>query len=489
MTTPVRPRALILKLAVLLAALALLGAACSSDDSGSDGETSTDAGEEEEATEEATEEAADDAAEEAAEEPTEEAAEEATEEAAEESSEDMELTASFTGVTEDTISVGITMLDFPGMVSSGLSTQGWGDQELVWQTFVDDLNARGGINGRMVEPNYQFYSPIGTAEAEAACVALTDDTETFAVLGGFLGPSELANTCIPGLGETILVGGRMSDERLEQSVAPWIQAPAMSERKLDIFLELLDNDDRIAGRTITVVGSVEREDVANAAVEQLEALGAGEVNFINNDIDQGDIQGNNDAWAIYAERIAADGSEVVFAVGSGQAAVRGISANGLDVEVWVLDEDSLNNLGAATATADADGAITVSGLTDQEQFEDDSIAPCIDVFSAANPEIEVVAPDAVEEGEEHWFNSVINYCMWLSLFEVVATEAGADLTQDSFWNAIETIGEIQIPGHPFASLAAEKYDASDSFRLTQFDSTIGDKGQLQPLTDIQNVTG
>lgn len=488
MTTSARPRAFIWKLAALLVALALVAAACGSDDDDSSSGEETSA--EEEATEEAEpeEEATEEAAEEEA---TEEAAEEdPTEEAAEEPTEEMVLTASFRGVTEDTIHVGISMLDFQALVSAGLSSEGWGDQELVWQTYIDDLNANGGINGRMVQPVYSFYSPVVVAEAEASCVELTVDNETFAVLGGYLGPTEDTNPCVTGVNETILVGGRITDERLEQSVAPWIMAPATRERRLDIFTELLDQDDRIEGRKIAVVGSVELADVAEAAPEVLESYGADEVLYITNDVAQGDIQGLNDAWSIYAEAISAFGAEAVMLIGAGQGGVRGIYNNGLDVEVWVLEADSLNNLGTETPPEAADGAISTSGLTDIEQFEDPVIQEeCIAVFNAANPDIEVISPADVVEGEEHWFNSVINYCYWLRLFEIVATEAGADLTQDSFAAAIESLGPIDLPGFPYASLGPDKFDADDSFRLVVFDKDAAAEGELVPLGEISNAAG
>jgi hypothetical protein len=491
MNKSVKPRGFIVKLAALLAVLALLAAACGSDSSDSD-ETSADA----EATEEATEEAAEEEEEEEEEEEAaeEEAAEEEPaeeEEAAEEEpAEDMELTASFRGVTEDTIKIGVSMLDFESLVSGGLSTEGWGDQQLVWETYIANLNANGGINGRMLEAVYSFYNPIVIAEAESSCIELTEDNETFAVLGGYLGPTEDTNPCITGVGETILVGGRQTDERLERSVAPWIQAPSTRERRLDIFTELLDQDGRIEGRKIAVVGSVELSDIAERAPEILEGYGADEVLFINNDVTQGDIQGLNDAWAIYAEAINAAGSEAVLLIGAGQGGVRGISNNGLDVETWVLEGDSLNNLGAETSPDQADGAITTTGLTDTEQFEDPDVqANCIEVFTAANPDVEVISPADVVDGEEHWFNSVINYCYWLELFEIVATEAGADLTQDSFAAAIESVGEIELSGFPFASLGPDKFDADDSFRLVVFDASLGEVGELSPLGEISNAAG
>ena len=68
-----------------------------------------------------------------------------------------------------------------------------------------------------------------------------------------------------------------------------------------------------------------------------------------------------------------------------------------------------------------------------------------------------------------------------------ATEAGADLTQDSFAAAIERLGPIDLPGFPFASLGPDKFDADDSFRLAVFDATLGEEGELAPLTEISNA--
>ena len=60
-------------------------------------------------------------------------------------------TASWRGVTEDTITVGVSMLDFETLVEINLSPAGWGDQQGVWEALIANLNANGGINGRTVE--------------------------------------------------------------------------------------------------------------------------------------------------------------------------------------------------------------------------------------------------------------------------------------------------------------------------------------------------
>ena len=488
----VLPRTLLRLLSMVLA-IALVAAACGGDDDDAAEESDAEAvsAEEEAAEEEPADAQADDAAEEDAadEDPAEdEAEEEPTEEDATDDAAAAALTASWRGVTEDTITVGISMLNFETLVELNLSTEGWGDQQLVWQTFVDDLNARGGINGRMVEPVFKYYSPLGSTEAEAACLELTADTETFAVLGGFLGPAEVANTCVTGVNDTILVGGAMSQERLDESTAPWVQGASIRERRLEVFLDLLDADGRLQGSSSAVVGSVEQADVAALDPALLEERGVPPVSVLENNVPQGDIQAENDTWQILAERIAADGADAVLVIGSGQAALRGIANAGLDVEVWVLEVNDLNNIGEQTPKEAADGAITITGLAEQERWDHETIAPCREVFAAANPDVEIIDPDTVAEGEERWFNPVMNYCRDLTMFELLATAAGPDLTHDTFRAAIHETGDLVLPGQPFSSFAEDKYDSNDSFRLSVFDAAASDKGELVPLTDIMDGT-
>ena len=400
-----------------------------------------------------------------------------------------ELTASWTGVTEDTITLGASMLDFPGLIELGLSTEGWGDQPLVWQTFAADLNARGGINGRMVEVIPEYYNVIDPVAAEETCVKLTQDNEVFAVMGGFLGPAEPVNTCVVGINETILINGVITPERLAEAEAPWVQPAALRTRRLDVFLDLLQQEGMLEGKKIAVVGSVEQADLAEAAPAALEARGITPVAVIANDVPQGDIVGSDDAWKIFAEKIAAEDADAVLVIGSGQAAARGMDSNGLDVDKFFLESNALSNLGAETNKEQARGAITVTGMTDDERWEQEDTLECRRVFSEANPDIELKAPSEVVEGEEAWFNSVINYCSWLKLFELIATEAGPELTHDTFLAAMGRLGEFSLPGIPFGSLTEGKLDVSNSFRLSIFDPDASDAGDLQPLTDILNGGG
>ncbi len=465
------------RLLAILALFALVASACGG------GEVATD-DEEPDAT--STEAPVDD--EPADEEPADE--EPTDEEPAEEPADDAPaLTASFRGVTEDTITIGVTMLDFDDLVSKNLSAQGWGDQQLVYQTYIDDINANGGINGRMIEPIYEFYTPLGTTVAAEVCVRLTEDNEIFAIVGGFVGPAETENVCITDTHETVLVGGVQSEERLAQAKAPWLQNNSLRNRRLSVFVDLLEQDGRLDDAKIAIIGSIELEDVFEQAEALFQAKGVEPVLVAINDVPQGETVAENARWQVLAENIRASGADKVLIIGSGQAGTRGVFENGLDVEKWVLERQALDNPGENTTAEMLDGSITPTGLTDDEIYEEAGTQECREIFFAANPGlIDDKLPSEYVEGEEQWFNPLMSYCRWIQLFVQVASAAGADLTPESFLAAADGMGDFSLPGLPFSSLGPGKYDADDSFRLSIFDMTLGEEGDLKPITDVLDGT-
>lgn len=470
------------RILIALLALATLAAACTS--SGTVDEASTDdAAADDSAPDDA---AADDAADDGAD------GDSADDGAADDSAADDaaaddggELTATARGVTADTITVGVTMLDFPELVSSGLSPAGWGDQQAVWEALVADLNDRGGINGRMIEANYEFYSPVAEDQALAACSRLTEDVETFAILAGFVGPVEDAVTCITGTNNTILVGGRQSEERLAQSTAPWVETNSSRARRLEVLYDLLEENGNLTPDSkIAIVSGLDTQAEGEQAAQLLRDRGIEPVVELNNDAAEGDIPSQDSTWAVLAERIASDGADTVLLVGATTGGIRGISVNDLDVETWVLDNDALANLGESVSGEDANGVITATGLTEDQQWEEPSVRPCEDVVAAAVPEAEFKLPSAHAEDEEKWWQSTLAYCRYLTLFEIIATAAGPELTPESFLEAANNMGSFELPGIPFASLGEGKYDASDTFVLAEWQAGEGDdRGGLVAITE------
>jgi hypothetical protein len=403
--------------------------------------------------------------------------------------EPLELTATARGVSADTITVGYSYLDFDELVSKGFSSAGWGDQELELQSIVDAVNADGGINGRTIEVIYKPYSALGTESAEAVCLELTQDNEVFAVLGGYLGPAEPANTCIAGRGGTVLVGGVQSAERLAEVTAPWLAARVLRTRQAEVLLELLGSEGMLDGAEVAVVARVDSADVLEDVVTSMEAAGVPPVETLQSEAAVGDIVAEDNEWAILAERIRGSGANTVFLIGNPGAGIRNIASQGLDVDIWALDEESMTALGNSVDLEDARGVITASTLDGQELWDLESVAECRETFTTANADIEIIGPNDQVDGDEDWTRGLTVACRFFGLFARVATAAGAELTNETFAAAAASgFGQFSIVGQPFSSLGPDKFDSNDSFALVSFNPDIGAGGGFDKITEIRDVT-
>ena len=126
----------------------------------------------------------------------------------------VELTASWTGVTEEVIRLGFTTTDLVRLREMGLVDIDRGDPQVALDALIADVNARGGIHGRMLEAYLEVIVPVDATAADEACVRMTEDIGVFAVLGPFVGPNSDLNPCINSRNATIIVGGQPNAEQL-----------------------------------------------------------------------------------------------------------------------------------------------------------------------------------------------------------------------------------------------------------------------------------
>ncbi len=497
------------RLLAMLLALTLVAAACgggddddssdgddSSDDSSDDGDDAADEGDDaadegDDAADEGDDAAdeGDDAADEG-----DDAADEGDDAADEgDEPEEMELTDSWRGVTADTITVGASMLNFAVLQELNLTPNGWGDQQAIWEALIENLNNNGGINGRTVEGVYEFYSAIDGADADRACSALTEDNEVFAVLGGFVGPlAGTSDPCIVGLNETTLVGGEITGDELAQARAPWFTVTPSVEFQVVNLLNLLTETGRADGAKVFTMGGAAAADQEDFVVAELEARGIEVVGGAVIEAPDGDTLAQDAEMVVAFERFTAGGANTLMLFGTPSAYIRGAANAGLagDIAIWANDAAGLENLGASIPDKSiADGVLTSTGPTDQEQWADPLFqSECVEPVAALMPESDFREPNSYVEGDENWFNSLRRYCTVLSIFVQVATAAGADLTPDSFQEAAfsAALDDFAIPGAGPASLSADKLGAADSVRLSAFDSAQGD-GTIVPVTDLVDV--
>ena len=120
------------------------------------------------------------------------------------------------GVTPTSIKLGITYLDTSAI--KNIVNIDPGNFQVAYTALIDQINAKGGVNGRKIVPVFEPIDPIGTAPAATACTTLTEDDKVFAVIGFF----QAADTaCYLQTHDTPLIGATPSTASASQSKAPW----------------------------------------------------------------------------------------------------------------------------------------------------------------------------------------------------------------------------------------------------------------------------
>ena len=106
------------------------------------------------------------------------------------------------GITADTITLGVhltTELTAAFAAVGAEQSSATTDERLIAQTFIDHLNAEGGIAGRQIVPVFHETNPAdGTfaSQAQAACATFTEDNQVFAVLSSSVGGSDAMLACL-----------------------------------------------------------------------------------------------------------------------------------------------------------------------------------------------------------------------------------------------------------------------------------------------------
>jgi len=258
---------------------------------------------------------------------------------------------------------------------------------------------------------------------------------------------------------------------------------------MSVYASLLDQNGLIEGRKFVIIGNSATEETYNVARESMAALGADVVLELLSDQTGGDTEGEDAWWDVMVERVRSAGADSILMAGGDRAALRNLFWAGVELDTFIMNSESLSSMSSSVTPEMAVGAITLTGLTEQEQLETvGSQTLCIEPFEAAHPEIVVGMPDTHDDGIEKWWRSIMTHCSQLLLFEMVASAAGPVLTHDTFRAAMESFPQASVPVCPYGSLIPGKVDFCDAFRLSTFEDDGSDNGLIVPMTEIMDGT-
>ncbi len=368
------------------------------------------------------------------------------------------LTASFRGVTETEIRIGMTSLD------AEMFGFDQGDLASKWQVAVDAVNAAGGINGRMLVPFIDVLNVIGTVEADATCVKFVEDEMVFAFVGWLREDNEL---CYTERNNTIAVNGNdVTPEAINRSNGLLFATEAT---KLGIQLNLIAAaaaDGLIDGKRVHFSILASEDSLTDPLIESLEAHGA-TITSVSRVTAVDDVQAAEANHDVIVQRIADEDPDLVYslepALMSGAMIRAGIDIPQITSE---SDEDLYLNLGVDPTAIQLHVYAPEQIKTYWDRGDDPLIIECVDNYNNAQITDEDGNVEQVNVTEDPSqpinLSLVVRACQTVWLFAAIATAAGPNLTNETFLEAAANLGSIDLPGMSAASMSEGKIGADDS---------------------------
>jgi len=406
------------------------------------------------------------------------------------------------GVTSSTIKLGLVQVDYSCI--KDFVDFNRGNQEETYKVFVDDLNAKGGILGRKVEPVYRDFCPVGNAQALSTCTSFTEDDKVFAVVGVFIDQSGDAQLCIAKNHQTVEIIHNVSQAWIDQAPKGLLLTPNITtDRRLSVILDLLARDKTLKGKKVAVLTQQD----SKSRVDQLVTPALKKMKVKQGTTGVLTITGTDTTAAqsqldSFIEKWKGEGVDTFVLVGQVVVSKTYVTKlkDAFPKATLVADQTPTALSGGQDAVSAKiepnpyEGLISAEGQSEQARFETPVMQRCVKTYEKATGK-KVVAPKDVKPGSDgkrvEIYASVEDACGDILFFKTLAEKAGKNLDNTTWTKAVNTIGPIddQLVLGQWASLHTGKYDANDTFGLVAFDSSAGTTGDWKALTPVEDVGG
>jgi ABC-type branched-subunit amino acid transport system substrate-binding protein len=404
-----------------------------------------------------------------------------------------------TGVTDSTIKIGVALVDFKCIAPYIQTTRI--DEYKVYDAFIADINAKGGVAGRKLVPVYHTFCPIVPAPALALCTQFTEDDQVYAVLGDFVDLTGQAQPCIAKQHDTVLMTINLTQPIVDSAPGGMILGFGVrQERRVSILLELLKQQHTLDGKKVAVLGeATTRQSVQNVLVPGLKEIGADLGTTAILTISGADTTAATAQLLSFIEKWKTEGVDTVFLSGlqvSAQQFVPDLVKRMPGVQL-LADNNTVGSYGQNLQKAGVrpnpyDGIITASGASNKQYDESPNWKTCAAVyekyFHKPAPDQETVIPGP----NNHTIDingSITDACAELTIFKQIGDRVGTYLNNENWRNVVNNFGKIPVMQSFYGSIHSGKYDADNTFALVAFDPTIPPVGDWKYLTPVEDVSG
>jgi hypothetical protein len=382
------------------------------------------------------------------------------------------------GVDDDTVKLGFLGTDEAMLTNLGIDAD-TPPAEPFMSALVDAQNERGGAAGREIELTFEPFMPIGAAEAEAACVALTEDDPVFLVIGIMTGDTPL---CFTEDHETPYLGlWGLSPERERRSRAPFVALEMADDRQRLAGIEALQAEGLLDGEVALFSIAADREMIEESVKPILDDAGIDVVVETTLEDFGTDQAAADQAADVVAERIQASGADTVLTLsGYGLLVPAFQRAGWLPEHILGTTQQGLNAdyNREAGITPESLARVTIAGQysPSAEELRDDAgMQACMDDYAASAAE-----PVDPASASKEWLGGAAQLCGAFRLFVEAADAADGDLTPASWGAGAESLGEVGLPGMPFGSLGEGKHSVNDGMGVYTYDADSGEMVSTGP---------
>ncbi len=402
-------------------------------------------------------------------------------------------------MTADAIKIGVMMIDFDCVKEYVDELRP--DQQQAFQIFIDDINNKGGINGRKLVPVFKTYCPINFATELAACTSLTEDHKVFAAIGTFYDPSGDAQLCFSKRHHTVIVANALTQGLIDKGPKGLMVTPdIIPERRLNVIMSLLKSEGTLNGKKVgTISNAANRSRVTKVVVPGLRDLDVERGTDATLTITGGDTTEAQAQLDSFVERWKSEGTNALILVGEDVANKQFVDKVKKAIPDMQLVADTTSILSSGREEQKAhispnpyDGAITAEGQTGVEHTKTPHFAFCRDIWEKAtdrkvpSPNVVVKLPNGKQDDI---YSEVEEACLFTNMFATIAKRVGPYLNNDNWIRTVNTFGAIDVTSTIYASIHEGKYDADDTYGLKAYDPTIPEIGDWRDVTPVQNVGG
>ena len=380
------------------------------------------------------------------------------------------------GVTATTINVGLPYVNFAALQSLGVTIND-GSFPDAYNAVIAAVNKQGGINGRKLVLYSTEMNPSISASATSSCTQLTQDDKVFISI------SPVFPDCYQQTYDTPVIAGSLPGA-LPASAAPDFALIPPDANFDPLMLAAFNKDGTFKGKKVAIFYGADSDAPEVKVVQNdLKKLGVDVVLTAEDSVQATDAVASDQEVQSISQRFQSAGVKVVVGVGGSGSTTwpRAQLDNQSTYKPTYIATSESSLISYVESTKGQNPYLKYvlsasSAPTAYQQWKDPAIQKCVSEVHKAYPSDTITPPvnpttPGAGSSTDTTYQSVIEACQYLGLFDDIAKAAGKNLTVASFTKAGYALKNADIPGIGTVSFGPGQAYATGPVTIYKYDPT------------------